>query len=130
MHQQIGWILNCDVRLFVHLTNQHEHCIGGCDAVVSIGDTDAPHSPPSRAGHTEPALVQQGSLEEGELFVITVSMRHGSKQMEAELLMDMGCDIDLVIADYRADQLGLPRSGWHAVQREVKHKQMGAVRRR
>jgi predicted aspartyl protease len=74
-------------------------------------------------------VVQQGSLEEGEMFV-TVMLQHGGKQLKAELLLDTGCNMDLNISDYKADQLGLPQPSKRAAQLELGNKQIGAVRLR
>ena len=52
--------------------------------------------------------MQQGSLEERKLFV-TIIMKNGSKQLEAELLLDRGCNMDINLSDFKADQLNLPK---------------------
>lgn len=83
----------------------------------------------SCAGNTEPTVRQQGSLEEGELFV-TVLMRHGNKQLEAELMLGTGCNMDIYMSDYKADQLGLPKPSKRAAPLEMGQKHTGAVRRR
>jgi hypothetical protein len=53
------------------------------------------------------AVAQSGSLEEGELFAF-VQLEYEDKMLEAELLVDTGCDLDLNISEYKAAQLGLP----------------------
>lgn len=83
----------------------------------------------SCAGNTEPAVRQQGSLAEGELFV-TVLMRHGNKQLEAELLLDTGCNMDINMSDHKADQLGLPKPSRRTAPLEMGQKQFGTVKRR
>lgn len=73
--------------------------------------------------------MQQGSLGEGELFV-AVLMRHNGKELKAELLLDTGCNMDINISDYKADQLGLPQPGRRAAPLEMGQQHTGAVRRR
>ena len=51
---------------------------------------------------------QLGSPGEGDIFVRVV-MRYQEKELEAELLVDTGCDMDVNMSEYKADQLGLPR---------------------
>ena len=73
--------------------------------------------------------MQQGSLGEGELFV-AVLMRHNDTELKAELLLDTGCNMDLNLSDYKADQLGLPPPGRRAAVLELGQSCTGAVRRR
>ena len=73
--------------------------------------------------------MQQGSLGEGELFV-AVLMRHNDTELKAELLLDTGCNMDLNLSDYKADQLGLPPPGRRAAVLELGQRCTGAVRRR
>jgi hypothetical protein len=87
------------------------------------------HGPPSCAGDTDPAVRQQGSLGEDEIFV-TVVMRHGNKQLEAELLLDTGCNMDINMSDYKADQLDLPKPSRRPALLEMGQKQSGTVTRR
>ena len=54
------------------------------------------------AGH---GALQHGSLGEGEVFV-TVQMEYKSKQLQAALLVDTACDMDIIISEYQASQLG------------------------
>jgi hypothetical protein len=68
-------------------------------------------------------------LLEGELFV-TVLMRHGEKEVKAELLLDTGTNMDINISDYKADQLGLPRPSKRAARSEMGQQMQGAVTRR
>lgn len=52
-------------------------------------------------------VLQDGSLGEGELFA-TVEMEYQSKQLQAALLVDTGCDMDMNISEYKAAQLRSP----------------------
>ena len=58
-------------------------------------------------GPTGHGVLQHGSLGEGEVFA-TVQMEYQSKQLQAALLVDTGCDMDINISEYKAAQLGLP----------------------
>lgn len=51
---------------------------------------------------------QLGRLGEGDIFV-SVMLRYQEKELEAELLVDTGCNMDVNMSEYKADQLGLPR---------------------
>uniref|UniRef100_A0A7S0WNH6 Uncharacterized protein n=1 Tax=Chlamydomonas leiostraca TaxID=1034604 RepID=A0A7S0WNH6_9CHLO len=93
------------------------------------GTTSAQAGGVAATDNTELAVRQQGSLEEGELFV-TVLMCHGNKQLEAELMLDTGCNMDINMSDYKADQLGLPKPSKRAAPLEMGQKQIGAVKRR
>ena len=46
-------------------------------------------------------VLQDGSLGEGELFA-TVEMEYQSKQLQAALLVDTGCDMDINISEHKA----------------------------
>lgn len=80
------------------------------------------------AGAAGKTMMQQGSLAEGELFVL-VQMEYGTKQLQAELLVDTGCDLDLYISEYKAAQLGLPLET-RAVKLDMGQGTQGMVRRR
>lgn len=55
------------------------------------------------------AVAQSGSLRDGELFAL-VQLEYGDTVLEAELLVDTGCDLDLNLSEYKAAQLGLPNT--------------------
>lgn len=80
------------------------------------------------AGAASKTVMQQGSLAEGEIFV-SVQMQYGTKQLQAELLVDTGCDLDLNISEYKAAQLGLPLET-RAVKLDMGQGAEGLVRRR
>ncbi len=73
-------------------------------------------------------ILQHGSLEEGSLFA-TVEMEYKSNILNANLLVDSGCDMDINISEYKAAQLGLPFDG-NVVQLEMEQSQTGKVCRR
>ncbi len=77
------------------------------------------------AGH---GVLQHGSLGEGEVFA-TVQMEYKSKQLQAALLVDTGCDMDINISEYKAAQLGLPFDD-KVVQLEMGQSHTGQVQRR
>ncbi|KAJ9511958.1 hypothetical protein QJQ45_004446 [Haematococcus lacustris] len=54
---------------------------------------------------------------------------YNERQMQAELLVDTGCDMDINISAYKADQLGLPKSE-KATKVEMGQAAFGEVRRR
>ena len=70
--------------------------------------------------------MQQGSLEEGKLFV-TVILKNGSKQLEEALLLDRGCNMDINLSDYKADQRDLPKPSKRPKTLETRHQQLGVV---
>ena len=75
-----------------------------------------------------PAVLQHGSLGEDEVFV-SVQMEYKSKQLQAALLVDTGCDIDIKVSGYKAAQLGLPVEG-QGMQLEMGQAHTGQVQRR
>ena len=77
------------------------------------------------AGH---GILQHGSLGEGELFA-NVEMEYQSKQVQAALLVDTGCDMDINISEYKAAQLGLPIDD-NVVQLEMGQSHTGRVQRK
>jgi hypothetical protein len=50
--------------------------------------------------------MQRGSLEGGLLY-ISVSMVHNGVELTGTLLVDTGCNVDLNLSKYNANQLGL-----------------------
>lgn len=57
-----------------------------------------------------PGVSQTGSLPEGSLYV-DVLLERGSLHCQASLLVDTGCDLELNMSEYKADQLGLAPDG-------------------
>jgi len=53
---------------------------------------------------------QTGSLLEGSLYA-DVLLERGSSQCQASLLVDTGCDLELNLSEYKANQLGLAPDG-------------------
>jgi hypothetical protein len=54
--------------------------------------------------------MQRGSLEGGLLY-ISVSMVHNDVELTGMLLVDIGCNVDLNLSEYKVEQLGLPVEG-------------------
>ena len=77
------------------------------------------------AGH---GLLQHGSLGEGEVFA-NVQMEYKSKQLQAALLVDTGCDMDIIISEYKAAKLGSPFDD-KVLQLELGQSHTGQVQRR
>jgi hypothetical protein len=50
--------------------------------------------------------MQRGSLEGGLLYV-SMSMVHNGVELTGTLLVDTGCNVDLNLSKYNANQLGL-----------------------
>ncbi len=76
------------------------------------------------AGH---GALQHGSRGKGELFA-TVQMEYKSKHLQAVLLVDTGCDMDINISESKAAQLGLPFD--EVVQLEMGQSHTGQLQRR
>jgi hypothetical protein len=57
-----------------------------------------------------PGVSQTGSLLEGTLYA-DVLLERGSSQCQASLLVDTGCDLELNLSEYKANQLGLAPDG-------------------
>jgi hypothetical protein len=51
-------------------------------------------------------VMQRGSLEGGLLYV-SMSMVHNGVELTGTLLVDTGCNVDLNLSKYNANQLGL-----------------------
>lgn len=60
-----------------------------------------------------PSVSQSGSLSKGCIYV-NVLLERGSSQCQASLLVDTGCDCELNLSEYKADQLGLAPDGTKA----------------
>lgn len=75
-----------------------------------------------------PTVLQHGSIGEGEV-VASVQMEYKSKQLQAALLVDTGCDMDINISEYKAAQLGLPVEE-QVMQLEMGQAHTGQVQRR
>ena len=56
-------------------------------------------------------------------------MEYQSKQLQAALLVDTGCDMDVNISEYKAAQIGLPFDD-KVVQLEMALSHTGQVQRR
>ena len=72
-------------------------------------------------------VLQDGSLGKGVLFA-TVEMEYQSKQLQAALLVDTGCDMDINISEHKAAQLRLPFDD-KVVQLEMGQSHTGRVQR-
>ena len=79
-------------------------------------------------GFAGPDALQHGSLGMGAYFA-TVELEYQSKQLQAALLVDIGCDMDINIGEYKAAQLGLPFDD-KVVQLEMALSHTGQVQRR
>ena len=79
-------------------------------------------------GPAGPTGLQDGSLGEGEVFA-SVQMEYRSKQLQAALLVNTGCDMDINISEYKAAQLGLPVEE-QVMQLEMGQAHTGQVQRR